>query len=486
MTSSVGFAEYDSSLPDRVADRAAALPLGRVLIVTLLAVCVVSLPNLLDPFVRHDDYPALFGEAHLYWGKTLHEGRWLNYIWHLREVVTPAWLNFALYQALWAVLAAALAVAAMGPEGRPWFASVLALFILGSAPATLISTWFNTLIPGLAIVTLYAILGCRLSQRTHRALLPLFVILSFLAYTTYPLILLAVCLMRTQQRSLRDLCRLMALFVLSFAAAVLLTYTINWQIHDVFGVPLDAWRNATPAADIAGMIANLSMLGETFKTLMVLTAYSFIPAAYFHVAILLVATIVMIRIAPKEALYLHAGLWAGMALIVLQVLKLGVLVPPRTFIFAWVFYAVIVVRAAALLSETPGPGGRIMRNLSLLVVISYLLLTFYQYTIYRPWQAETRALSAALEDADPEGTRPVLVTGDVMTLGSARAGYIQSELALTFRMQQLNGRRVVLCDSAPETCAEVEISRATAGLPPAMKVEVATIDGDVRISALLE
>lgn len=478
MTLTADFSGYSGTQKGSVAGSPVALPLWRMVAITLLAVCIMSLPNLLDPIVRHDDYPALFGEAHWFWGKTLHEGRWINYFWHLRGIITPAWLNFAVYQALWAILAASIAVAAMGRNGQPWFVTVLALFILASTPATLISLWFNTLIPGLAIVTLYAVLGCRLSQRSHRALLPVFVILSFMAYTTYPLLLLVVCLVRTQNRTLRDLTGLMVLFVLSFAVAILVTYTLNWQVHGVFGVPLDDWRKATPAHDVAGMVANLPILAQTVKTLMVTTSYNFAPAATFHLGLLFFSTVVMLRYAPREALYLHAGLWAGMALVVLQTVKIGVQVPPRAFIFAWVFYAVIVVRATAILSENSDLGGRLMRNLSLLVVLSYLLVTFYQYTIYRPWQAETRTVAAALIKLDPNAELPVLVYGDVMTLDSAKAAHIQKDQALVFRIQQLTGHRVIVCDSAPKDCAEIESTAASAP----MRVKIETEGQETRLS----
>ena len=450
------------------APRTTSLPLGPVILLSLLAICLISLPNMLDPMIRHDDYPALLGHPELFWDKTLHEGRWLNYIWHLRGVVTPAWLNFAVYQALWAVLAASLAVAAMGHDKRSWFVTVLALFILVSSPATLISLWFNTLIPGLAVVALYAVLGCTLPQRTHRALLPLFVVVSFWAYTTYPLILLTVCLLRSENRSLRDLFGLMTLFVFSFALAILLTYTINWQVHGIFGVPLDDWREATPATGIAGLIDNLPVLLATFKALMVNGSYNFVPAAYFHIGLLIAATLVLIRLAPREALYLHAGLIAGLGLTILQVLKLGAVAPPRAFIYAWIFYAVIVVRAAALLSNHPGLAGRIARNLALLVVLSYLLQTFSQYSIYRPWQAETRAMADVIRNHDG----PVLVYGDVLTLDSARGAHVQYDTALNSRMEQLTGRGVTLCARKPDLCA----TQAASG--NAMKIEVLTL-GDV-------
>ena len=159
-----------------------------------------------------------------------------------------------------------------------------------------------------------------------------------------------------------------------------------------------------------------------------------------------------------------------MALIVLQVLKLGVLAPPRTFIFAWVFYAVIVVRAAVALSESAGLPGRIARNLTLLTVICYLLLTFHQYTIFRPWQAETRAMAKWMETADA----PVLVYGDVMTLSSGEAANIHADLALTFRIRQLTGREIILCETAADKCLEME--KADKGLSP-LRANVVTQEG---------
>ncbi|MEO0401776.1 MAG: hypothetical protein AAF214_05320, partial [Pseudomonadota bacterium] len=77
-----------------------------VLAVAVVGVVLISLPNLRDPMMRYDDFPALLADPSGFWAKTLHEGRWINYLWHLREIVTPAWLNFAVYQLLWATFAA--------------------------------------------------------------------------------------------------------------------------------------------------------------------------------------------------------------------------------------------------------------------------------------------------------------------------------------------------------------------------------------------
>lgn len=455
--------------------QSAALPLLPITIVALLGVLVISLPNLLDPMIRHDDYPAFFAEPEWFWNKTLHEGRWLNYLWHLREIVTPAWFNFAVYQILWAVVAAALAVAAMGQNANRWFSGVLALFILVSIPATMISLWFNTLIPGLAIVALYAVLSLRMPRAAHRALLPPFVIASFMAYTTYPIILLAVCLFRTENRSLRDLIGLLVLFVVSFVTAILITYAINWQVHGIFGIPLADWRDATPATGLGDMARNLPQVVDTFETLIQTLSWNTTTIVYFHLATLTGATLVLIRLAPKEALYLHAGLWLGIAILASQSLKLGVQVPVRSFTFVWVFYAVIVVRAAVLLGDTPGLPARLARGLTVLIVLWYILKTVIETTVYRDWQAETRAMATAVQQ--PEG--PVLVYGDVTALSSVVAADIHSELALSFRIRQLSGRSIVLCHTDAETCDEIE---ATADRPPPLRVRIEEVDGKTRLT----
>ncbi len=469
------------SAPDRT-EQVAVLPIMPVLLVALVGIFAVSLPNIVDPMMGYDDYPALMAQPEWFWNKTLHEGRWVNYLWHLRGLVTPSWLNFAVYQVIWASLAAALAVLAMGNADKTtnnrWFASVLALFIVIAPPATFMAQWFNTLIPGLATVAVYAVLGCRMSQRRHRLLLLPFTIVTLMAYTTYPLILLAVCIVRTEDRSLRDLAGLLGLFIISYAAAVLFIYAINWQVHGVFGIPLADWREAHPATGLSGLSANLPMLAQTFWALMTLFTYNFEPALGFHLVIMLAATLYLIRVAPKEALYLHAGLWIGMALMSVQVLKLGVTIPSRSFAFAWIFYAIIVMRAVTLLSRKPMWAGRLARNVAVLTLFAYLMQTFLYFSLSRPWQSETRSL--AQDMANSQGT--VLVHGDVMDLESAQAITLFDEMALSFRIEYLTGRQTVFCDDDPSNCAAVEAAAVKSNSPPPLVVKVADADGKMRLT----
>lgn len=413
-------------------------------VVTLLCVLVFSLPNLIDPMIRYDDFPALMAEPSGFWEKTLHEGRWLNYFWHERGFITPSWLNFALYQMLWALFAASLAVAAVGRHSQPWFTGLLALMIAVAPSAMLISLWFNTLLPGLALVALYAWLGTWMRTSTHRWLLPPFVVVTFTAYTTYPLLLLAVCLARTENRSLRDLVGLLALFTFSFAAAVLCVYTINLQVHGVFGVPLADWRGATPAADFAGLIANIPLVQESLGWFLISTSFGFGAAAAFHLCMFGITTAVLVMRAPKEAAYLHAGFWIGIALIIVQILKTGAIAPPRSFIFAWVFYGLMIVRATQFLMAQKGIGGRLAKNAVLLILCSYILQTFQQYAGYRPWQQETRALATVVAQDNTD----VTIVGDVLDLPSAKDASINNALGLEFRIDQLTGKRISICETS--------------------------------------
>lgn len=424
-------------------------PMMAPLVITVLAVLIISAPNLIDPMIRFDDFPALFADPAGYWQKTKDEGRWFNYLWHLRGLTTPAWLNFALYQILWALFAACLALAALrDTPNRVWFTTVLALLVLVAPPATVIALWFNTLLPGIGLIALYAWLGLMLSRRAHLALLSPFTVLGFMAYTTYPLLLLAIAIACSRERSLRGVITLLAVFIVSFALAVLCVYSLNLSFHGIFGVPVADWRQATPAHDWASLLGNLPLVAQSFGDFLSRSSFDFAPMVYFHLALLILSTGVIWRRAPMEALYLHAGLATGLALVIVQVLKVGVVTPPRAFIFAWVFYALLITRAAQILTAERGFSGRMARNTVLLIVVSYLLQTFLQYTVYRNWQAETRALAEAVRTMDA----PMAIADDIRVLPSAQAAFVQDSRGLSFRLKQLTGKTIPVCIGEDVPC----------------------------------
>lgn len=427
--------------------------LAPVLWVSLAFIFLVSLPNLIDPMIRHDDFPALLGYGDLFWNKTLHEGRWINYIWHLREIITPSWLNFAVYQICWAIFAACVAVTASPANRLTVYTAFIATMILIAPPATIISGWFNTLQLGLAMVALYAVIVCRCSEWTARLLLPVFTVPALMAYTTYPLLLLALCLVRTRERSVRDLFGLMVLFALSFVGAMLITYALNWYVHGVFGIPLAEWREATPAQTLADIWANIPWVKDTFVIFLSKSSFSSNSVFYAHATCLALATLVMVRRAPLEALYLYAGLLTGVALITLQALKFGIVVPARALLFFWVFYSVILVRGVQLLNLRASLAGRVGLGAVIILVINYAMQTHKIYKGFHDWQVQTRVVAERLA-AYPE---PIYVVGQTKNSQAGRAASIQSSHGFYFRIRQLIGHDVVLCEIEDMDCSDIDL-----------------------------
>jgi hypothetical protein len=441
----------------RVSASVASHHLWPTLRVTLVALLVIASPNLIDPMIRFDDYPALFADPAGYWHKTKDEGRWLGYLWHLRDVTTPAWLNHALYQLCWATIAASLgALTFRGHENAGWFAAVAALLVLVSPSALLISLWFNTLLPGIAIVAVYAVLAHFTSAMTLRALMPVFVILSFMSYTNYPLLILAIAALRTEDRSIRDLALLLAFFVVSFAAAVLTVYAINYQVHGVFGVHVADWRNATPASDLAGIVENFPILAETVRDYVTKITFQFEPAIYFHLGLLLGSTVILVRRVPLEAAYLFAVMAVGVAILLLQVLKMGLFVPTRACLIIWLIYALIVARATHLVSLDRRFVGRMARNCALLIIGSYGLQSIIHYSAYWDWQEDTRVLAADLQTVEGR----VVVADDVLPLASAQKAFILDTRGLAWRLKQLTGRDVAVCLDGSGCCAAADAGGA--------------------------
>ena len=427
-------------------------PVPTAIAATYVMLLICSGPNLFDPMIRHDDFPALLGDETLYYEKTLLEGRWLNYLWHLRGFVTPSWLNFLVYQLFWAIFAACTAIAVFGrsaPLGR-----VLALsFLIVLAPtAFVISLWYNTLIPGLGIVALFAYLATRHPPRVMRLLFPVFVPLTLLCYTTYPVLLLMVVLgARDTDRSLKDLAVTMGIFVASFAAGMLLIYSLNYAYHGVFGVPMADWRNPNPIHDLAGLWHNLGMVMTMFGRLANVLSFKHLPLLVIMASLVAIASVIVWRTAPRFGLYVGTGCAAGLGLLSLHVLKTGVDVDPRAANFVSVGCAMILSMAMATGTDQGIVSDRRARNAIFIAIALHAVLIAVNYSLPRAWQADTRAFAAAVGP----GTGPIYVTGDYEQLPSAHGAAIQQSRGLRLRLVYLTGREVIICEDKPEACASL-------------------------------
>ena len=424
-------------------------PVPTAIAATYVALLICSGPNLIDPMIRHDDFPALLGDETLYYEKTLLEGRWINYLWHLRGVVTPSWLNFLVYQLFWAVFAACTAIAVFGRDAPVGRVLALALLIVLAPTAFVISLWYNTLIPGLGIVALFAYLATRYPPHVMRWLLPVFVPVTLLCYTTYPVLLLMVVLgARNRDRSLKDLAVTLGVFIASFAAGMLLIYGLNYVYHGVFGVPMAQWRNPRPIEDLAGLWHNLGMVLTMFGRLANVLSFKHIPLLIIMASLLSCAVVIVWRSAPRFGLYVAAGCAAGLGLLSLHVLKTGVDVDPRAAIFVSVGCAMILSMAMANGIDQGLVTARRAQNAMFVAIALHAVLIAVNYSLPRAWQADTRAFARA---AGP-GTGPIYVTGDYEQLPSAKGAAIQKSRGLRLRLVYLTGREVIICQDHPEAC----------------------------------
>ncbi|EBA18709.1 hypothetical protein RSK20926_13339 [Roseobacter sp. SK209-2-6] len=433
---------------------AAAARQGSTLAVTILAVfAVLLLPAatfLADPMIRHDDYPALLGIPDLFYSKTLNEGRWLNYIWHLREVITPAWLNFLVYNLFWAVYLGVLTHFTLGKRSALLLRLFVAILAGLAVPQIMISLWFNTLIPGLFFVALYALLSANLSSKSSRLLLVIFVPVTLTAYTTYPFLLLALCLARSDfQRSWKDLAALLGVFLGSFILGMLLIYLLNYFEHGIFGIVMADWRTPNPAHDLASLLANLSVVSNFFHVFLLGAAFgnpaiSLILWMPFLGAILLVA-----RNAPHKAAYGLAALGLGMAMIFAQGVKTGIELPLRTGGFIWTYYAIFL---GWLYLELEKQGRkRLGGNLLFALSAFILIIAGVERHISGSWQRYSSDLAVEIGT----GAEPVLVTGTYRSLKPAKASQLQSFHAVKFRLEHLTGRKIVVCEYEPQACADL-------------------------------
>ena len=425
---------------------------------TYLAIMLISGHQALDPMIRHDDFPALLADPSGFYRKTLTEGRWLNYWWHLRGLVTPSWFNYALYQFFWAAFAGASAVNACGRNNPLKYVIALSIMIAIASPASLISLWYNTLIPGLGLVALFAVLANYLSHKSTQYMLLFFVPATLMAYTTYPFLLLGICLTAsTRQRSLRDLAILVILFVISFALGIMLIYGLNYFEHGVFGMVMDEWRNPTPAKNLSDAIVNLELIKTFAIEAVMMISYSATIVAWTHGIIFAIVLLVTAKLRPWLTIYIITGLSIGLGLLCLQMLLNGVSVPPRAVTFTWVLYSILCASVALKGFERGGLYARLPWNLMLLLNLVYSIWAFENYQKYTVWQSETKQI--AINAGRQSGV--IFVFGKYTMIPGAKTAGIQKPRGLRLRLKYLTGRDVFICDETPKACEGITVDNRT-------------------------
>jgi hypothetical protein len=427
---------------------------ARLFVLCFCVLILAYLPLIEDPFVRHDDFPALLGTRKEALLKTLDEGRWLNYWWQFRPFFLPSPVHLILYITGWSLFSAATALSLLDRDVDGWYKGFLAIFVALSIPAYLMSFWFNTLLPGVWVVALFAVAVVFLPHRTVLGLLVVAVPLSFMAYTTYPFLLLSLVLLsRNAPKTYKSMAITLGVFVVSLALGVLAVYSLNYIYHGVFGIPVAQWREPSEVHSIADLLANVEKQKVYLHKILEqmgggVTRHGVVIPLMFLAA--WVALFVWNRFVAMAVL---AAVLMGLAPLVGKALMSGVQVPLRTLGWLWLLFGFCIVSVAVHLAKS---GGRWMSlaRIAILCVLLFNMLAIAKttYFAFPLWQYATKDMASSV----PDGTETIYVYGNYMEVEGARKAAIQQTRGLRLRLAYLTGATVFICDDKPKGCMDIE------------------------------
>lgn len=223
----------------------------------LILVGMYCLGQLTAPYIAHDDYDWLlkgFDQGfETPFSKAGSEGRWGNFAWSQVSHHLNGFSAFALYLVSFSALCMAMTRVVSAQAG------VFAALLFFVAPMTAdTAKWPVTQFTGV-LVTL---LGCLALMRAphdgrRRLIMAVSVAAGFLFYPSFgPLFLLMYAAACAGTR--RSVALGAAVYVLAFAAAVLVVFCLNYAFHGYFGIKPAAWREATPLLQGGSLEANVT------------------------------------------------------------------------------------------------------------------------------------------------------------------------------------------------------------------------------------
>jgi len=428
----------------RQALAAAGLTLG------LVALFAALMPaQFADPFVRNDDYPALLGRWERYYWKTLSEGRWINHLWMLRPGPYDPVTLHVLYMLFWCATSALTAVAAFRDDRWPLRAGLTALALAWMTQGAELTGWFNTLLPGTALLALYA--GIVAFAPLWVAIWALLVLapLSILTYTVYPFVLLAILAVGGDWRRASPWAPVAMglVFCAAFILAVAVMYGINWAMHGYFGLRLPAWREPSRAADLAGFLANLQGLENLLREVAKLLSVAG-PRLYpVFGGIGALAAIILLIHDRKSLAALLVALAISAAFVIVQQGYTGIELPGRSTGMFWVLQIglfALAMRASGAVARQ-GVMGLTLAGLTAFAMIYWTALYAMWLT---PYQRMTVALATELRDrAGDEPVETLLIAGTPYALPHTHE--LQGSVGFAARIEQLTGWTTADCDWTP-------------------------------------
>lgn len=242
---------------DRSAQCAAAI--------LLILIALALSGQLFDPYISHDDYPFLFPSPFSDFNNMgLREGRYLYYFWPQLTPYLTTSTSFLLY------LAALLAICSIISFRHNQY-TILTIYIflsiIGSPFVLDQSTWPTANLPAPLMTVLFAALyPYSESKSSQRVAVFVAVFLVFQAYPPFALCVVAIAFM-TKVPTIREALAQLVTAWVAFLLSALLSFSLNFILHDHFGVKLSAWRDPHPPQSLDDIAMNLMFRLEYYWSL---------------------------------------------------------------------------------------------------------------------------------------------------------------------------------------------------------------------------
>ena len=229
-----------------------------LLFLAIVLATMLSIGQLTDPFVAHDDYDWLTGRSFDQgfaspWSKTFSEGRWINYLWSFISTKLTPYSAFAIFLFLYScvsLLAANLITKKAG---------VLAATLIFFAPmGAAHMQWPATLICGYLIFCIVLILMNQThSDSAKLIIMPFAVVAGFLTYPSFGPLLLILYGASFSGKIKYALWGLL-IYIASFFTAIMIAFTLNYFFHGHFSIQPESWREATPLFSTGTLQTNVA------------------------------------------------------------------------------------------------------------------------------------------------------------------------------------------------------------------------------------
>ncbi|MEO1601786.1 MAG: hypothetical protein AAFU49_15235 [Pseudomonadota bacterium] len=396
-----------------------------------------------DPFVRHDDYLALRPEPDLYYWKTLAKGRWVTWLWTLREWPSDPILLWWIAIAVWCLGAAAVGVGMFRSDRLPVRAALAAVAVALMPQAADISTWYAATLPAALTVTTMALVACLAGPRIIYGAMLALVPVAVMAHSSYPLLVLLVAALAGDWRTRpRAWVELPLVFCASLALGILLMLVLNGTVHGHFGIKAASWIEESTTSPSAGLAERLSFTAIWLVRSLALMANGQPALGLLLSALALLGLALALWRAPRRALPVMSAAIVAFGIGAAPALLEGISTPSRATGYLWL----IIVGSFALALAVLEARARQAIFVAGLIITALGAGTFW-HSLYGqflpPYQEMSRNLAARLTEASAGRPETIVIAGQIHGLPETEP--LQFSIGLSFRLQRLTGAEPVLC-----------------------------------------